>query len=116
MKKNGFGLIENLGLIAVLAGAAFILALVFLNNRGYTEERAYQFAKSFVEQNQLDVARMTCAGDSNNDGYGSCAVTLKNDERIMLQCPTDFFAVRVFGASSCKEVFNDTQFRMNAGG
>jgi hypothetical protein len=60
-------------------------------------------AQNFIEMNDLEVKRLTCAGDSDRDGYGSCVIRTIDGEMISLKCPTDFFAVNMFGATSCKE-------------
>ena len=83
----------------------------FMNNMSATEARAEKNAMIFVEKNQINVKRMTCAGDSDNDGYGSCAITTAENERINLRCPSDFVSVAIFGAKGCKEVFYDVNMK-----
>lgn len=116
MKKLlGFTIIELMIAIALVGMVGAILTSAVLNNRGATEKRAYIAAQQFIDDNNLDVERRTCAGDSDDDGYGSCALTLRDQRRIRLECPTGFFATSLFGATSCKEIFFDMNFG-NSGG
>lgn len=103
--QKGFTLIE----LMVVCVIALIIFSVFsngiLNNRGSTESRAKENAQLFIKENNLEVTRLNCAGDSDNDGYGSCTVVVKDGEKIMLECPAGFFQTNLFGATGCKEVF-----------
>ncbi|NOZ67981.1 MAG: type II secretion system protein [Deferribacteres bacterium] len=110
MKNKGFTFIE---LLIILAMAGIVATMFFglvVNNRGATERRAFAGAVKFATGNNITVKRISCAGDSNRDGYGTCAISTEDNQRIMLQCPTDYFDVEWFGASGCKEVFQDFNF------
>lgn len=78
--------------------------LSFANNRGATEKRAYTAANYFVAKNQLQTKRLTCAGDSDGDGYGSCTLILTDGEKIRLECVSDFMDTKIYGAKGCKEM------------
>jgi len=77
---------------------------------GATENRAYEAGELFISKNQIvmtdgtERGRMTCAGDSDGDGYGSCTIVTLAGEKIYLQCPTDWIAVNFWNAASCKEI------------
>lgn len=112
MKQKGFTVVELISVGVIITVVLVIIAsvvLTFMNNRGATETRAVEGANKFISDNGLETKRVTCAGDSDGDGYGACAVTLTDGERIRLECPTNFLDVKLFGASSCKEVFYDIQ-------
>ena len=110
-KSHGFTLVEVL-VVAIFSIIVFGAVVgLFLDNMAHTEKRAEENAKIFVTKNNIHVKRMTCAGDSDNDGYGSCAITTTDGERINLRCPASFFQVGVFGATGCKEVFYDMDIR-----
>ena len=104
--RKGFTLIE---LLIVFAIVSIICAIVGGGifggqlTRGKTEAQAYEGMVKFVAMNGLQdqIARKTCASDTDGDGYGSCTLVLKTSERIYLQCPTGFWYK---GADSCKEV------------
>lgn len=91
------------GAIALMIAMIAIYSL-FWNNRGATETRATDNATAFIQKNNIQVKRMTCAGDSNGDGYGTCMVTATDSEQIQLECPTSWVDVNVWRATSCKEV------------
>lgn len=44
----------------------------FVNNRGFTEDRALEAASVFMHANRIIPKRATCAGDSDGAGYGKC--------------------------------------------
>lgn len=95
----------------LLAFAAIVLLVLgmwayslFWNNRGATEARAYDGVHAFIKQNSIQSKRITCAGDSDGNGYGTCTIAATDGEVIALECPTDFIDVNVWGATSCKEV------------
>lgn len=96
--------------IVVCIVIGVMLALNVMNTRVFSEKRATKNADMFIYKNKIEVKRLTCAGDGIDpkykirDGYGSCALVTNADEKIMLQCPTDFLA-NLFGAKNCKEVF-----------
>lgn len=119
MKQKGFTLIELLTTIFIVAVVGLVItgliSSTFLNNRGWTEERAYKGADTFIRNNALSVQRKTCAGDSDGDGYGTCALVLSDGKRVRLECPTDFWDTKIWGATSCKEKFNDIQFLTGEG-
>ncbi len=104
MKEKGFTLIELLIVIAIVGIFLAISANLVLNNRGATEKRALELCNKYLKNNNMQAKRLTCAGDSDGDGYGTCNVVTAGDEKILLQCPTDYFDVNWFGASQCKEV------------
>ena len=107
---RGFTLIELLTVVAIGLMLVSIVFNVYLNNRGATEDRAFSGANSFVEENGIQPIRISCAGDSDNDGYGTCTVVTAEKEKILLKCPTDYVDVSWFGASGCKEVFQNINF------
>lgn len=104
---KGFTLMEVLVGLVIVSMLLVGSCSAVLNNRGWTEDRAYGGATSFLNSNDIEFKRMTCAGDSDGDGYGTCNVVSSADEKIILNCPTNFFDVNLFGASSCKEVFQN---------
>jgi len=112
MNNKGMTLIEVMVVIVIVAIAGAMVTNVFLNNRGATERRAYQGAANFISMNNITPKRLTCSGDSDSDGYGTCVIMTSDDQRIMLECPTNYFDVNVFGASSCKEVFGDVNLTL----
>lgn len=110
MNTKGFTLIEVLIVLAIVMILAGLVSNTVVNNKGATADRAKKNADLFVANNNMDAMRTSCAGDSNQDGYGTCTVVLRDGKRIQLQCPTDFFDVKFFNATECKEVFQDMQF------
>jgi len=103
--QKGFTLIEVLVVCAIVLILASVVGGTVLNTRGATEKRAYEAAQHFITTNSIDVKRVTCAGDSDSDGYGTCAILTTENEKLHLACPTGYFDVKFFGATSCKEVF-----------
>ena len=103
--RSGYTVIEVLVCCVMASIFLTIIMSVFVNNRGSTEERALVAAKQFALDNNIEVKRVTCAGDSDADGYGSCSMLTESGEKIMLQCPSSFTDVKLFGAKGCKEVF-----------
>jgi len=110
MNEKGFTIVEVLLVAAVVGIFASLIGGVGLNNRGATERRAMVAAKMFISQNGMKVKRITCAGDSGGDGYGTCSVLTSEGEKIFLQCPTGFFDTKLFGATQCKEVYQNFNF------
>ena len=102
--QKGYTLVELMVVLAFIFLGASNITTFFINNMGWTEDRAKENAKLFIAENNLQVSRMSCAGDSDHDGYGSCSVILTNGEGIGLQCPTDFLQTKVFRARGCKEL------------
>lgn len=88
----------------VVLGVAVLIANPALNNRGSTEERAYVGSGLYIAKHDLKPKRLSCSGDSDGDGNGSCMVTLPDNEKIQLQCPTNFIDFYVWRARSCKEI------------
>lgn len=85
----------------------------YANNMGMTEARAVENLQIFLKKNDIVPKRSTCAGDSDNDGYGSCSVTLQDDSKLRLKCPTDFVQVKIFGATVCKEEYVSLDMHFN---
>ena len=108
--QKGFTIIELLIVFVMVVFFAGIIASGFVNNRGATEARAYTGADKFITDNAIQIKRLTCAGDSDGDGYGSCTLATMDGERIRISCPTNWADINIFDASSCKEVFMDYQF------
>jgi len=113
MNKKGFTLIEFMIVIAICGILAALVSGSILDNRGATEKRAKQAAINFLKENEITYQRMSCAGDSNHDGYGTCNIVTDKGEKIMLNCPTGYFDTKIFGASECKEVYANFNFGMN---
>jgi hypothetical protein len=117
--KNGTTLVEFMiiiavvGIIAILTGGEIVNKWV--NNRSATEVRAAEGAGKYISKNGLQVQRFSCAGDSNGDGYGTCNLVLKDGEKIIINCPTDYLDVELWGAEGCKEVFQNFNIGMGAG-
>ena len=112
MNNKGFTLIELIITLSILGIIAAMFSNGILNNRAATEKRARDNAMKYAAENNLLVSRLSCAGDSDLNGYGTCTAALPDGSRLMLQCPTDFFDVMFFGASVCKEVFVDNQLNI----
>lgn len=108
--QKGFTLVELLIVLVIGLVLVTIVMEFFANNMGWTEDRAKDNAKLFVSENNITTSRMSCAGDSDHDGYGSCTVVTTADESINLQCPTDFLQVKIFGAKGCKEITGQQKF------
>lgn len=118
-RQGGFTLIELVicvFILLIISVGIFAVAGNWIVNRpGQTEARAHEAATRFVASNKLDVSRLTCAYDNDNDGYGSCTLVTteapgKPSEKIFLQCPARFLNT-LLGADSCKEV--DTTVQLN---
>ena len=109
MNNKGITLVEVMVLFVTLIVLAAFSVGIFVNNRGATERRAINSAIAWAGRNNIKVKRMSCAGDSDRDGYGTCVITTDKDERINLRCVCDYFSTSWFGASGCKEVFSDFQ-------
>lgn len=108
-KENGYTAIEVIiSVFILLVVCLAILAPIqkfTVNSLSATESRAYEGLQRFIDKNDIsNIKRKTCAGDSDDDGYGSCSVTLTDGEKIYLLCPTDFIQNKLIGAESCKEV------------
>jgi len=88
-----------LGLFVLLVATSCVR-----DNRGFTEDRAYEGVERFIKQNNIDVKRKTCAGDSDEDGYGTCTIVATDREIITIQCPVNWIDINIWGAKSCKEV------------
>jgi hypothetical protein len=99
--------------VKLFIGLVFLMAIpgVFLggcmNNKGATEKRALENAKKFAVENNLKIQRINCAGDSDGDGFGSCTIVTDKNEKIMLQCPSDWSDTKIWGATGCKEIFQN---------
>ena len=112
MKRNGFTVVELMIVVAIVGIIASVVSSGLLNTRGATEDRAYQGATKFIDDNNIAVLRKTCAGDSDGDGYGTCTIvqavrqadgSVAEGSKIRLECPTNWFD-RLTGAVSCKEI------------
>lgn len=103
--QRGYTLDELMVIVAISLIFVSIVAGAMLNNMGATERRALTSAEHFLLENNIQVKRMTCAGDSDGDGYSTCSVVTASGEKIMLQCPVDYFDVNWFGAKQCKELY-----------
>lgn len=114
MNKNGFTLIEVMIVLVIISILAVILAQRLLNNRGATEKRALAAAEKFAQTNRIDIERISCAGDSDNDGYGSCVIVTSKGEKIMLNCPCSYMDTKFWGAEECKEVLFNIGFQQSA--
>lgn len=106
-EKGFFTLIEILVIVFIALIAIGGISSAFINNRGATEARAYAALDNFVAMNNITVKRKTCAGDSDGDGYGSCAIVTSDGERMRISCPTNWSDINLWGATSCKEEFQD---------
>lgn len=99
-KKTIFIIVTILSLVCIIGVTIFVHVI---NNRNFTEQRARENAQKFITDNNITSKRMTCAGDSDGDGYGTCTIVTSTNEKIQLACPSDFVDVRIFGAQGCKE-------------
>jgi prepilin-type N-terminal cleavage/methylation domain-containing protein len=109
-KQNGFTLIEAFIVVAIVGILAAIVGGAVLNNPGETESRATENAKRWASNQGVQTRRLSCAHDSDMDGYGSCTIVTNDGERINLQCASGFYQ-QATGSSGCKEI--DGQFKMN---
>lgn len=112
MKKYsiGFTMIETMIGIATVAIVGAIVLGAVANNPGATEQRATKNANNWATTQGIKLKRLSCAHDSDYDGYGSCTLVAEDGERIQLQCASGFVQ-EATGASGCKEI--DGQFKMN---
>jgi type II secretory pathway pseudopilin PulG len=105
MKKTqtGYALIEVFVAVVFVGIVGSLIFVRFLNTPGQTEERATEHAQAWVKSQHITPKRMSCAHDSDGDGYGSCTVVTDTDEKNYLQCPAGY-GNTLMGATSCKEV------------
>lgn len=96
-------MIEALIVLAIVLILSMVVGGAFLNTPGQTEERSLENAKAWVQSQNLTAKRLSCAHDSDGDGYASCTLVTQEDEKIYLQCPAGFMQ-EVMGAKSCKEI------------
>lgn len=96
-------------MIFVFIGIVIIGFTLFVNNRGATEKRAYEAVEIFIQENDLQVQRVACAGDSDNDGNATCVIQLKDGKKMRLECPVNWSDRHIWGATQCKELFFDLQ-------
>jgi len=109
MNNKGYTFVELLVCILIFSVLLLIVVTTLFDNRPQTQKRAYSNAKEFVATYNIDAERITCMGTTDTDGYGTCAVTLRNGKRMMLQCPATFVDVVVFKTTMCTEMFQDIQ-------
>ena len=114
--SRGASLIEGLIALAIVALFLFFTASAIistiLNSAGSTERRAFEAARHWMAQNNITATRMSCAHDSDGDGYGSCTVVPPGGEKIYLQCVAGFWQ-GFWGARGCKEV--ETTMKLQGG-
>ena len=103
MKKNGFTVIELMIVVAIFGIFIAVIAGNFLNNPGQTEARATENAHRWATNQGVELKRLSCSHDSDQDGYGSCTIVAEDGERIQLQCASGFVQ-EATGASGCKEI------------
>ena len=115
-KESGFTFVAVMSGIAIIGIVMIAVFADLLNNRGATERRALDGANKFLIENSIKAKRVTCAGDSDNDGYGTCNIVTESGEKIILSCPTNYVDVNWFGATGCKEVFQNMNFTIGNGG
>jgi type II secretory pathway pseudopilin PulG len=106
-KSNGFTVVELLICLMFVVMLSLLMMNGCLNNRAFTEQRANKGAKEYIAKNGIAITRWSCAGDSDGDGYGTCNLVLASGEKIVLNCPTDYFDVNIWGASGCKEIVHN---------
>lgn len=102
--QKGITGVELLSMLFIVCLASIALASMFVNNMGATEKRTKEAALAFMSDNDLTKKRLTCSGDSDGDGYGSCTLVTTEGEKIQLQCVSGFMATKLWGATGCKEV------------
>ena len=105
LNRQGFTLIELLVVVIIIGVFAMIGVSIMTNNMGATERRAMDAATNFMSQNNIVAKRITCAGDSDQDGMATCNIVTTEGEKIMLKCPVDYMSTKFFGATQCKEVY-----------
>ena len=100
MKKQKGFTIELLvvGVIVLLIGD--MVASASINSPTATRDRAAQSMHQWVNENNLQTTRASCAPDSDMDGYASCSLVTDKGEKIFLQCTSGAY----FNADTCKEV------------
>lgn len=103
LKCNGYTMTELTVMLSAVSLLGFMATSLVLDNPGATEKRAAESARLWLTEQRVDLKRLSCAYDSDGDGYGSCTVVTQNDERIFLQCPASWFN-NAMGAHTCKEV------------
>jgi type II secretory pathway pseudopilin PulG len=111
--SKGFTVIELLFVVSVFIIVGLTIGNGCLNNRAWTEQRASDGAQKYIEKNGLSVSRWSCAGDSDDDGYGTCNLVLDSREKVVLNCPTDYWDINVWGAGGCKEVLQNLNINGN---
>jgi len=100
---RGATITEVMVTLAIILTAITVIASLFINNRKFTEARAVDNANLFIEEHSITVDRMTCAGDSDGDGYGTCVIKTGDGEKIKLLCPVTWVDVNLWGVVACKE-------------
>jgi type II secretory pathway pseudopilin PulG len=111
--RKGFTVIDFLVVVGIVMVAGLAIGNGCLNNRAWTEQRASDGAQAYINKNGLQVSRWSCAGDSDGDGYGTCTLVLASGEKVVLNCPTNFWDVNVWGAGGCKEVLQNLNINGN---
>lgn len=102
-KIKGFTLIELLIVVAFIGIIASVVGGIFLNNKSSVEKRAFTNANLFVTTNNITVKRLSCTGETNNDGFSTCTLVTAEDEKIQLDCTSDWVSVNIWRATGCKE-------------
>ena len=101
--SKGFTLVALIMVVGVFMLILVAIGGLMINNIKITQERAQKNAELFIMENEITPTRMTCAGDSDKDGQGTCVIVLESGDKIKLLCPTDWFNVEMIGATACKE-------------
>ena len=105
--KGKITLTEIVGAFSVITLIFGVVFVKYFHGMKATEKRAYENARLFVSNHKIEVERLTCAGDSDGDGYGSCNIKTKSGEKIALKCPTGWVDVVIWGATGCKEEYTN---------
>jgi hypothetical protein len=86
---------------------------IYQSTPGKTLARTEANVTEWVSKHGIQVQRLSCAHDSDSDGYGSCTIVTTSGEKIFLQCVGGWLT-SAFGGRGCKEV--DTLIKLNGMG